>query len=31
MKLLGGGTLHVAPGQVTDNGEMTLSLARALG
>lgn len=30
MQMLGGGAWGVAPGQVTDDGELTLSLARAL-
>ena len=31
MTMPGGGDLQVAPGQITDDGELTLSLARALG
>ncbi len=31
MSMPGGGDLQVAPGQVTDDGELTLCLARALG
>ena len=30
MKMVGGGPLHTAPGQITDDGELTLCLARAL-
>ena len=30
MKMLGGGVWRVAPGQITDDGELTLSLAHAL-
>lgn len=30
LQMLGGGVLAVAPGQVTDDGELTLALARAL-
>src|SRR5262245_7686138 len=30
MTMLGGGFLRVAPGQITDDGELTLCLARAL-
>lgn len=30
MKMPGGGNLQVAPGQITDDGELTLCLARAL-
>ncbi|MBP0017658.1 MAG: ADP-ribosylglycohydrolase family protein [Cyanobacteria bacterium SBLK] len=30
MNMPGGGVLRVAPGQITDDGELTLSLARAL-
>lgn len=31
MKMPGGGILGVAPGQITDDGELTLCLAKALG
>lgn len=30
MRMPGGGVLHVAPGQITDDGELAISLARAL-
>lgn len=30
MRMPGGGIFHLAPGQITDDGEMTLSLLRAL-
>lgn len=30
MAMKGGGVLHVAPGQITDDGELTLALAHAL-
>lgn len=30
MELLGGGVLHLAPGQITDDGELTLQVFRAL-
>lgn len=30
MKMPGGGALHIGPGQITDDGELALSLAKAL-